>query len=125
MTDKDLTGILAANGLRSTTDRRRILSLFLKDRAWTVSQVHENLKSADLSTVYRNVNTLAEKGILRSVPVRGKETHYELAKRGHHAHRICRECGAVFCVPCPIGNATDEHSLEIYTVCAECSGDAR
>lgn len=125
MTDKDLTGVLAANGLRSTADRRRILSLFLEDRAWTVSQVHENLKDTDLSTVYRNVNTLAENGILQPAPIHGKEAYYELSLREHHAHRICRECGAAFCVPCTIGDATDEHSLEIYTVCAECSGDAR
>lgn len=125
MSDAALSRMLAANGLRNTADRRRILSLFMKDRAWTVAQIHADLADADLSTVYRNVNALVENGILQTVAVQGKETHYELASRGHHAHRICRSCGAAFCVPCPIGDVTDEHNLEIYFICADCSDAAR
>ncbi|MEA3249283.1 MAG: Fur family transcriptional regulator [Patescibacteria group bacterium] len=120
MTDAELISLLAANGLRNTADRRRILSLFMKDRAWTVAQVHENLKGMDLSTVYRNVNALTENGLLTVAAVQGKETSYGLASKGHHAHQVCQRCGTAFCIPCPIGGTNDEHALEIYTVCAAC-----
>lgn len=123
MTDSSLAAILNENGLRNTAERRRILSLFMTDRTWTVAQVHRNLKDTDLSTVYRNVNALAENGILAQTAVRGKEAHYELADRDHHAHRVCRRCGSAFCIPCPMGGVTDDHDLEIYSVCTECSGD--
>ncbi len=125
MTETDLSRRLADNGLRNTADRRRILALFFRNRAWTVAQVHRNLKDADLSTVYRNVNTLAEHGILAPAPVKGKETRYELASKDHHAHRVCRYCGTAACVPCPVGDVSDDHNLEIYSVCAECSRAAR
>lgn len=117
MSNTELATMLADNGLRNTADRRHILSLFMKDRAWTVAQVHEDLKDADLSTIYRNINALAENGLLTTAAVQGKETSYDLASRGHHAHRVCRECGVAFCVPCPIGDTGSEHALEIYTTC--------
>jgi len=125
MTADDLAKMLSDNGLRNTADRRRVLALFMKDKAWTVAQVHECLEGADLSTAYRNVNALVEHGLLKMASVQGKETYYELARKGHHAHRICRRCGKALCIPCPMNNATDEHALEIYSLCADCSGGAR
>ena len=47
----------------------------------------------DAATVYRNLRFLAERGLLRAVPVAGV-THYELAGPGAaHHHLLCRVCG--------------------------------
>jgi len=117
--------MLSDSGLRSTTDRRRVLALFMKDQAWTVAQVHERLEGADLSTAYRNVNALVECGLLRMASIKGKETYYELASKGHHAYRTCRRCGKALCIPCPLNDASEEHALEIYSLCSDCSDSAR
>jgi Fur family ferric uptake transcriptional regulator len=117
--------ILSEHGLRSTADRKRILSLFMNDRAWSVSQLHDSLKDIDLSTVYRNVNALTEKGILSETPVKGKESRFELNGKDHHAHRVCESCEGVFCVPCPLTGTRDRHNLEIYTRCSGCPDAAR
>jgi len=120
MTAENSKELLNRAGLRNTQDRHDLLGLFEEQRAWTVAQLHQRLPTADLSTVYRNVSALIEKGLLREAGVRGKEAYYELAKRDHHAHAICRTCGAASCVPCPIESLGQDHALEMFTTCSDC-----
>ncbi|MFH1048005.1 MAG: Fur family transcriptional regulator [Patescibacteria group bacterium] len=120
MTIDETKQLLNRAGLRLTKDRCAILQLFATEQAWTVAQIHARLNAADLSTVYRNITTLTDKHLLNEVNVPGKETRYELANRPHHAHRSCDICGLTYCVPCPLQNLTDDHSLEIYSRCEKC-----
>ncbi|MBU0625499.1 transcriptional repressor [Patescibacteria group bacterium] len=120
MTSENAQKILTDTGLRNTADRRALLQLFDEQRAWTVAQLHNRLLRADLSTIYRNVSQLTNKGLLCEAEVRGKETYYELTGRDHHAHSICQHCGLATCVPCPLKNQSKQHALEFYSTCDRC-----
>ncbi len=106
-------------GLRKTTDRLHLLELIDPARAWTADQLFTELKKVNLSTVYRNLTVLTEKGILRSIIGHGGKTLYELAERSHHAHTVCHDCGQVGCIPCPLKDSSN-HLLEFYETCESC-----
>lgn len=86
----------------------------------------------NLSTVYRTLNTLTEKGILlRSVRQDGK-AYYEFAEKDHAHRLICKLCGKVIPIDtCPLreleetlqkktGFQITGHSLEFTGLCPEC-----
>lgn len=112
--------LMTNNGLRRTKDRHALLALFTEGRAWTAAQLHRKVRTADLSTVYRNVNALVAKGVLTETHVHGHEAYFELASLPHHDHRVCTRCDAAECVPCP-GNLPQEHRLELIGTCATCA----
>lgn len=112
--------LMTSNGLRRTKDRHALLSLFTEGRAWTASQLHLKIRSANLSTVYRNLNALVEKGVLTETHVHGHEAYFELAALPHHDHLVCTRCEAAECVPCP-GNLPKAHRLELIGTCVACA----
>ena len=107
-------------GLRRTARRSRLLQFFDEGRAWTAAELHRRLASSDLSTVYRNLHRLADKGVIIEVALSGGEARFESAKRPHHAHLLCARCGRAECVPCPADIAT-EHRLELRGLCSACA----
>ncbi len=106
--------------IRSTSFRRSLLELLSGDRAWTAVQVKKALKHSDLSTVYRNINKLAELKVITEAPVSGSESRYEMAGKSHHAHLVCKSCNGAFCVPCPLGKVRSQHNLEFIDLCKSC-----
>ncbi len=110
---------LASHHLRKTRDRHEILNLFEADRTWTPSQLHREVQG-DLSTVYRNLQTLVEREILQAVHSHDGETHYERTNRSHHDHLACEACHTLACVPCPVP-MVGEHRLELVGRCSSCS----
>lgn len=120
MTPTKLKTDLKNSGLRLTKDRARILDFFVQKRTWTVPELHRRLKTTDLSTVYRNVQKLAEAGLLTVAHLHDRQPHYELARRSHHAHLVCARCHAAECVPCPVEHLPTKHELELKGVCSAC-----
>lgn len=63
----------------------------------TAEQVFWQLKNIApktvLATVYNNLNTLCDEGLIRRVSVEGCPDRYDKAKK--HDHLICKECGAL------------------------------
>lgn len=106
-------------GLRVTGERHRLLLLFEKPRTWTAAQIQATLKEGDLSTVYRNLRTLEERGIVRAVPSHDGEQHYERATETHHDHQVCERCQTAECVPCPLPSSLSHH-LELFALCQTC-----
>jgi Fur family ferric uptake transcriptional regulator len=57
----------------------------------------------DRVTLYRNLDTFTEAGILRRTEVGDRTWRYELASHGHgggtHAHFVCVDCGIMRCLP--------------------------
>jgi Fur family ferric uptake transcriptional regulator len=101
----------------------------------TVEEVHAR-GDADLVTVYRNLQSLAEAGLVREVRFKDAKVRYELAQRNeHHHHLVCTGCGTVDELPeCDITklekNALkhakrfvniEEHSLEFFGRCKSCA----
>lgn len=133
-----LTEYLAVKGLKSTTQRDRILKVFVdagqhlsaEELFLRVKKVHPGIGYA---TVYRTLKLLAEAGLAQERRFEDGFTRYEHANTDtHHDHLICTRCGAII----EFENERIEqlqqdvarknrfkvqtHKLELYGLCAEC-----
>ena len=105
------------------------------DRHPTADMVYQWLKPSNpnlsLGTVYRNLNLLAEEGILVRMPF--PVERYD-ADTSPHAHFRCRQCGGVFDLKLDYDPAVDEaahlaapgfqidsHALLFTGLCPHCS----
>ena len=114
-----------AHALEGTTDFR------------SAQQLHEALRASGdgigLATVYRTLQQLADGGevdVLRTAE--GESVYRRCARREHHHHLVCRDCGRTVEIDGPsveewaarVGAAqgyTDiEHTVELFGRCAEC-----
>lgn len=99
--------MLRGSGLRRTPARTAILKLLESASGpMTVHDLASRLTlGSDLVTIYRTLNVLADKGILRRVRGDDRSWRYELASAGDdrsahvHAHFVCDRCGRVECLP--------------------------
>ncbi len=121
-----------------TTKKRQLLLFLLQKYAhpMTAEELHEAAKSIlpmNVSTVYRTLNTLTEKGILiRSVRQDGK-AYYALPKKDHCHRLVCDLCGKVIPIEtCPLSELEETletntgfhitgHSLEFTGLCPICA----
>lgn len=100
-------------------------SLYLKTKAI--------FPKTNLSTIYRNLETLEQLNMIYKVNTAGGITLYKLkcANSEHHHHIICTECGKVLDIHyCPFDAfsklaaqedfAITEHRLELYGICGDC-----
>ena len=103
----------------------------------SAQQIHDILKqrgeSVGLSTVYRNLQALADADLLDALRNDDGETLYRRCSSGHHHHLVCRECGRTVEVEGPAverwadataekhGFRNVEHTLEIFGTCADCA----
>jgi Fur family ferric uptake transcriptional regulator len=87
----------------------------------------------DRATVYRNLLTLAEAGVLVRAQLGDNVTRFELPRtlssdHSHHPHLVCTECGNVRCLPANAvklrGEAADSEVAEVQLRgrCAKCVG---
>jgi Fur family ferric uptake transcriptional regulator len=83
-----------------------------------------------IATVYRNLRTLVQEGLLRPVVLPGENARYEVAHTGHHHHFQCRLCQRVFEVEAcpgnlaslaPSGFTVEDHDLTLYGRCSDCA----
>ena len=129
--------ILKKAELKSTKKRQLLLFLLQKQaRPMTAEELHEaanGILPMNVSTVYRTLNTLTEKGILsRSVRQDGK-AYYSLPKKDHYHRLLCDLCGKVIPIEtCPLSELEETlqaktgfritgHSLEFTGLCPECA----
>jgi Fur family transcriptional regulator, ferric uptake regulator len=135
----DYAGIYAmlrAKGFRVTSQKKRILDVFLEnsDRMLSVHDVCSLLPedtSVDNATVYRNVQKFLNFGILESINDEQGINRYTVSERNHHHYLICTECGKIIKIPCEShfwkAKARENnflethHKLEVYGKCAECA----
>lgn len=99
----------------------------------TADQVHQRVRreypTASLSTVYRNLNTFADDGIIRRKPRSAAPDFYE-RNLNPHDHAQCAQCGAIsdLVVPELAGFLKERVDGEIISfdlivnhVCARCA----
>lgn len=92
---------IRASGLRRTMPRSLVLSAIRHEgghvSAYRVAErIEHEHPEADvaLSTVYRALETLEERGLISALRVPSQETRYEWSGRDDaHHHLVCRECG--------------------------------
>lgn len=129
--------ILKKAALKSTKKRQLLLFLLEKQsRPMTAEELHERANAIlpmNISTVYRTLHALTEKGILlRSLRQDGK-AYYTLPKKDHSHRLVCDLCGAVIPIDtCPLGEWEETlqektgfritgHSLEFTGLCPQCT----
>ncbi|BDF57556.1 transcriptional repressor [Christensenellaceae bacterium] len=90
---------------------------------------HPNLS---LATVYRNLNLLAENGLLLRIPVPDGADHFDGTLSPHY-HMICEKCGQMVDVPREYVPAFDSevaqktgcvihsHTIVFYGLCEHCN----
>ena len=97
---KDLLAVLRANSMRITPARRVLLQYILdnKNRQLSIVEIQtfldKNLSGVDRSSVYRNLATFQELGIIQelNLPKLGKRFQYILDRKVQHFY-ICKSCG--------------------------------
>ena len=86
-------GTLRARGLRISTTRRAILdALFAADQPLTAEELARSA-SADLGSVYRNLEALEAAGIARHVHMGHAAGRYVLSGRHDGGYAACERCG--------------------------------
>ena len=131
---------LRSHGLRITKARKLIVSLFRENNApLSIIEVCafliQNSVSIDKATVYRQVESLVEIGLLEPVILQHGMQHFEW-KREHHHHFVCNECTSIVDVSDKLiessihafeaqfaltGHKILTHNLEFKGLCAECA----
>ncbi len=127
---------LKDRGLKATFQRIAILETIEKMGHMNVDEIYDTVREShpalSLATVYKNIVTMVEKGVLVEVPISGHKSKYEIRKETH-VHLICRECGSVVDHPFDAALkegtgsiaresafALEEQQVSLYGVCAAC-----
>lgn len=97
--DFDSVAELRQRGLRATTARVAVLVALNERGHSTADQLHAVLTSewpsVSLSTVYRTVESLSARDLIRHAHLGGSAPSYYLASEAEHAHLVCSLCGSI------------------------------
>lgn len=123
--------------LRNSKQRQVILDLLAASpEHMSAEEIYQKARDAQpnisLGTVYRNLDTLSEQGVIIRTSFADGKARYEMAGPEHHHHLICLQCGEIKdLVQCPMAPALDaalqeadfqavQHQFEIYGYCQKC-----
>ena len=118
---------------RRTEQREAMKQVFEEaDRPLTAQEVcdraQQEVPGLGIATVYRNLKSFVEEGLLRSVDLPDEPSRYESIDLDHHHHFQCGECDRVFDIPgCPDIEAfvpedyeVERHEVLLYGLCPSC-----
>lgn len=90
--------ILKNNDLKATPQRLCVLGVLEKYGHATHEDIEKYTKikfpTLSLSTIYRNINEMLNKGVVSEVKLANKKDYFEIAK-GKHVHLVCTKCGKI------------------------------
>ncbi len=137
-TQEELQSMVQEAGLRLTDHRLLILATLAKVRqpitVYDLVTLLRKKEDIDQATIYRNLSTLHEAGLLRRLDFNHGHAHYEL-ETGRPSHQlVCRSCETIEKIEgISIDDAVKKmlkrskkfkqintHSIEIYGVCKRC-----
>lgn len=128
-----------ARSRRATRQRAAVSAVLDRlDDFRSAQDIHDELRrrgdTTGLTTVYRNLQSLAEAGEVDVLRTDSGETVYRrCASSGHHHHLLCRRCGRTVEIEGPAveswaervaadhGFSEPSHVLEISGVCRACA----
>jgi len=137
---KTFNQFAASKGLRSTRQRDIILDIFLSTHQHvSVEELYLKIKTGNpgigQATVYRTLKLFVESGVAREIILHDGQTRYEHVMSGeHHDHLVCTKCNAIIefedetieklqnDIAALHGFLIRSHKLELYGLCATCSG---
>jgi Fur family peroxide stress response transcriptional regulator len=95
-------------------------------------RVKERIPSISLGTVYKNIKTFLDAGLLREVSLHHGTQRLDANTAPHH-HMVCTRCRRIFDVPEDrvepprlkdppgVGFTVERHSVEFLGICAACA----
>ncbi|MDO9041845.1 MAG: transcriptional repressor [Desulfocapsaceae bacterium] len=124
--------------MRLTTQRQIILEELLKVTSHpTANEVYDmvrkRLPRIGLGTVYRNLELMAETGMILKLEVGGTQKRFDATVAPHY-HIRCMECGKVDDIKMPVQEGINEiaaqvshyqilgHHIEFTGLCSDCTG---
>ena len=131
------TKLLKEHSLKVTFQRTQILDVIEKHGHIAIEAIYDEVSkihsSLSLATIYKNIVTMVDRGVLREVPIAGDKSKYEI-KKDDHIHLICKECSSVtdqhlddstISTTQNIANsssfAVEHREGNLYGVCRDCS----
>lgn len=127
---------LKEKGLKKTKHRLAILKIFkASNQPLSADEVFKKLKNSEinLSTIYRNLELLAEKEILNKLILSGDQRAvFEYNEKIHRHYLICLSCNKIKIIEhCPLegyekrlaeesGYYILGHKLDVYGYCPQC-----
>lgn len=136
------SSLLRGCGLKNTPSRQAVLGvLAAAQEPVSAEEVYRRIlagaekpsRPVSLSTVYRTLATLTEKGLLLRSSGQDGALCYQLRDSRHRHYLICTGCGSAVPIRgCPLaaleetlgeetGFAITGHNLELYGLCPQCS----
>ena len=128
-----------AEGLRRTKALEElVVTLLESDRPMTLGELAESPRlsnQCDKATVFRLLQRLADKGIVRRLGLHERAAYFALLVPGQHRdYLICTSCGSIAPInaPCPVHELEKEiqfttgyknlyHELEFFGTCPKCA----
>ncbi|RDU71869.1 Fur family transcriptional regulator [Helicobacter brantae] len=129
----DFEGNLKKGGLKITPQRITILKEIQKAGHATVDEIYERIleiyPSISLATIYKNLTSMCEAGILNEIKPPLQKQRYEL-NHTPHSHLICQICGSLQDIDLDFQSLGLEGvcrdfevtniSIALYGICKEC-----
>src|SRR3954469_25939070 len=124
-------------GLAFTFQRQVIYEAVLASRGHPTpeliyEQVRQRIPSVSLSTIYKNLKTFLDSGVLREVTLHHGSLRLESNMTPHH-HLVCSSCKAIFDIEestvepvqlpkteLPAGFSINQYRVEFVGVCKKC-----
>lgn len=133
--------ILKASELKTTKNRLAILKILdASSGPMTAEEVYSMVAKEvqmSLSTAYRTLGTLSDKGILLKNLSQDGKTYYQFNNHQHKHQLVCTMCNETISIEdCPLtcmeealirktGFVITGHSLEFLGICPKCTGDIK
>ena len=124
-------------GLKLTPLRIAIIKMFMDNDSHmtpedTWSELKDNFRKCGLPSIYRNLESMVECGILTRIQLFDRKKHYGLCnskKDHHHHHIVCIKCGKVDAISgCALNDKREingyqvvSHYVQINGICENCS----
>lgn len=135
--DENRENILTSKGCKNTKARQAVVQILEKaETPLSAEEVFLRIReagfTANLSTVYRTLELMEDKGLIARTLINDGKARYEIIGEGHRHHLVCTSCHKTVPIhSCPlealekdIGKKTrfdiTGHRLELYGLCPQC-----
>jgi Fur family peroxide stress response transcriptional regulator len=131
----DFSSFLKSYNLKATPQRVIFLKELYNAGHLSIEEIEKRVKNIiptiSVATIYKNINAMVEKGLLKEVKIQGEKTKYEI-KKENHAHFVCKICKNVYDIEfaetylsdslnLPKGFLFAEINLVIKGICPKCN----
>ncbi len=124
---------------RKSKQRNRILELLSSTGThptadWIYDKLKKEFPRLSLGTVYRNLSTLVEQGLVKKIHFGSTFDRFEANTQPHY-HLICESCGKILDFEMPIYDDLNtqakrltnfiihHHKLEFFGMCEDCKNE--